>query len=227
MGRETATPGLGHRCRLPGRSARRAAAGLVSAALAASAGAAWAQLGGGAATLNTLALGWTRGQYVAPLMCEIDGAPRRGGRRIVIGPGPRHARPPTNRIHFVSLQVEKAKRCFTEFGGEEFEVTGNLEIALPGRSRPDTASREFSSALRRDRGFDFEVRSGVLQIQPVGDGSPRAVDFRGGQARLREVAPGSDAARLLAEYPGRQLTLELEAPDGTALRYRMVQAAGR
>ena len=211
-------------------AAHRPSASLLAVVvLVASAGDGAAQVGGGGPTLNTLALEWTRGQYITPLMCEFDGVPRRGGRRIVIGPGSRHARPPENRIHFVSLQVPTAKRCFTDFGEEEFEVTGKLTITLPGPARSDTASHDFSATLRRDRGFDFKIRSGVLQIEAIGagDSPPRRVDFEGGRARVSEIGPGSDAARLLAEYPGRRLMLELEASDGTRLLYRMVQATGR
>ncbi len=216
------------------RRRRRAATGfaslvLAAALLAGARGEGSAQPGGGGApTLNVLALDWARGFFVAPLLCEIEGTPRRGGRRIVIGPSPQRGGPPSNRISFTSLQVAGAARCFTDFGGEEFDVTGAVTIALPGPARPDIAVREFSSALRRNPGFDFEIRSGTLRIESVGpDPEPtREVDFKRGRAGLHEIAPGSDAARLLRSYgKRRQLTLELAARDGTRLAYHMVQSA--
>ena len=44
--------------------------------------------------LNELALGWTRGDFRSPLLCEVGDQVRRGLRRIVIEPGPRHVQPP-------------------------------------------------------------------------------------------------------------------------------------
>ena len=41
---------------------------------------------------NALALDWARGRYLSPVICETDGELVRGGRRLLITPGPRHAR---------------------------------------------------------------------------------------------------------------------------------------
>src|SRR3990172_3742498 len=38
--------------------------------------------------LNHLALEWARGDFRSPLVCEIDGTPRLGLRRVTIAPGP-------------------------------------------------------------------------------------------------------------------------------------------
>jgi hypothetical protein len=151
--------------------------------------------------LNVLALDWARGRYLSPVICETDGELVRGGRRLLITPGPRHARPPTDRILFSDLEL------------------GQLEFRHLARARPDTAQRDFKAALRRDRGFEFAIARGTLRIQPVGSDEPRDVDFGGGEARLHAIAPGSDDARLLGDLIGlRKLVLELESPDGTLLR---------
>ena len=46
--------------------------------------------------------------------------------------------------------------------------------------------------------------------------------------RVSEVAPGSDAANRLSGLEGlRRLLLELEAPDGTVLRFPLLMTAAR
>jgi hypothetical protein len=169
--------------------------------------------------LNLLALDWARGRYLSPVICETSGELTRGGRRLMITPGPRHARPPVARILFSDLEVPGATRCFDELGSEQPNVVGQLEFRHLGRSRPDSAERDLKAALRRDKGFDFHVARGTLRIQTVGEPEARAVDFRGGEVRLHAIAPGSDDARRLGDLVGlRKLLLELEAPDGTRLR---------
>lgn len=213
--------------------ARDACAALLVAALLAAlpaagpAGRAAAQSGG--PDLNDLALRWVRGRYASPIVCEIGGQPVRGLRRVVVTPGSRDARPPGGRIIFVDIDAGEAQRCVTALGDDAPNVVGRLEFYLPGRSRPDTASRDFAIALRREGGFAYDVREGQLRIESVGDGSaPRVVDFRGGQARIHQVRPATDAARLLGDLPSpRKLLLELEAPDGTKLRFPLALMAER
>jgi hypothetical protein len=169
--------------------------------------------------LNLLALDWARGRYLSPVICEADGALTRGGRRLLITPGPRHASPPVGRLLFSDLEVPDASRCFDELGRDQPNVLGHLDFRHPGRSRPDSAQRDFKAALRRDRGFDFHVADGVLRISSVGGDDAREVDFRGGEVRLHAIPAGSDDARVLGDLAGlRKLLLVIEAPDGTRLR---------
>lgn len=186
--------------------------------------------GSGTPDLNDLALEWTRGQFAAPLLCEVKGVPTRGLRRLLIAPDPRATRPRANRLRVFDLELEDASRCFDELGAEEFNLVGALSLTLPGRSRPDSARRDFAAALRRENGFDFRIREGRLRVAPVGgaETQPRVVDFADGLARVRNVERGSDAARRLREFEGgRRLSLMLEAKDGTTLRFDMVQYATR
>lgn len=171
--------------------------------------------------LNDLALDWARGQYVSPLVCEFDGAPIRGLRRIQITPGPRHTRPPVDRIIFVELEAEQATRCVGDLGAAEPNVRGSIQIRLRQVSRPDLARRDFTRTLERKGGFEFDVPAGGLRIQEIGpDGASRDVAFRGGKVRIHELSPGSDEARVLKDLQSsRKLLLELEAPDGSELRF--------
>ncbi len=169
--------------------------------------------------LNALALDWSRGRYLSPVICETAGDLRRGGRRLLIAPGPRHAVSIVNRILFSDLEVPDATRCFDELGREQPNVLGQLQFRHPSRSRVDTAQRDFKAALRRDNGFEFRIEGGTLRIQTVGESESRDVAFRGGRARLHAIAPECDDARALRDLAGlRKLLLELEAPDGTRLR---------
>ena len=183
------------------------------------AGPTWSQ----SVDLNLLALDWARGRYLSPVICETDGNLTRGGRRLLIAPGPRHSVPPVARVIFSDLDVPSASRCFDDLGKAQPNVTGQLQMRLLGHSRSDTARRDFKTALRRKNGFEFRVVSGKLRIETVGESNPQEVDFRGGDARLHLIAPGSDDARMLGDLRGlRKLTLEIEAPDGTLLRFPLL-----
>ncbi len=178
--------------------------------------------GGTGASLADLALEWSLGHFASPLICQLEGEPRRGIRRIVIGPGPARVQPPANSIRFVDLEVESASRCFTELAADTPTVTGSLLIRLPGRHSAESAQRDFRASLRRTRGFEFGIARGLLQIQKVTEpASPvRTVDFAGGRAELHEVPNGSDISRLLAPFRSpRKLMLELTARDGTELSF--------
>lgn len=173
-------------------------------------------------TLAELALDWARGRYATPVICEFDGEPIRGVRRILITPGPARVQPAVAKIVFVGLDPGKATRCFTELRGETPNLTGSVQIRLAGNWRPDTAQRDLRDQLRRKQGFEYEIPAGGLRIQPVSQPpSPtRTVDFRGGSVVLREIDPASDSARLLAEFDSpRKLLLELSATDGTKLSF--------
>jgi hypothetical protein len=176
--------------------------------------------------LNELALEWARGEYRAPLICEIDGIPHRALRRVLVSPGPRYARTPMNRLAFFDLETPEGTRCHDETGGEEPNAIGSLALALEARSRPDTVRRDFDAALRREGGFDFRIRAGRLRLGAPGEKASTLpeVDFSGGTARIHKVERGSDAFRRLAEFGQlRKLSLVLEARDGTRLSFDLVQ----
>lgn len=172
--------------------------------------------------LGDLALDWARGRYATPLVCEIDGEPVRGVRRLLIAPAPNPAGRSAARIIFVDLEPGAATRCFDDFGEPEPNIKGSLEIHHVGGHHPESARRDFKEALRRNRGFDFVVGSGQLQLQKVGPppASPETIDFTRGSASLRLIAPGSDAARLLADFGSpRKLLLKLRTREGRQLDF--------
>jgi hypothetical protein len=180
--------------------------------------------------VGELALEWIRGEYRAPLICEINGVPYRALRRVLVSPGPRHARIPADRLTLFDLEAPEGTRCHDETGTPQLNATGSLALTLEVRSRPDTARRDFEAALRREGGFDFTIRTGVLQLTaPDGSTSSlRKVDFSGGKAGIHKVERGSDAFRRLADFgPRRKLGLTVEAPDGTRLSLDLVQVGVR
>jgi hypothetical protein len=202
---------------------------LLALALGAAGASAQLRPPGSEPDLNDLALAWARGRYGAPVVCEIDGSPRRVLRSLLIAPGPPDSYPPVDRIRFTEVENSHVTRCFGEAGGDQPNLAGELDITLPGRSRPDTAGHDFEQELRQHGGFVFQVRSGRLRVSPwSGGGDPRDVDFAGGEATFRAVERGSDAARVLQEFEGRPLrVLELKARDGTVFRFPMVLVAPR
>ena len=191
----------------------------VALAIALASSAAAAQ-SGAAPTIADLALDWARGRFASPVICQLEGKPTRGIRRVLITPGPAHVRPPVDRIVFVDLEVDEASRCFAELAGDVPNVIGSVQIRLLGKRQSDTVRRDFREHLRRKQGFEFGIVSGGLRIRPVTQppSEGKVVDFRGGRALLRAIEPGSDSARLLVDFPSpKKLVLELSAKDGTKL----------
>lgn len=208
-----------------GCTSRAPAPSLCLAAVLLALAAPGAQAQGAAPDENALALLWSRGDFRAPLVCSIAGEAHRGFRRVLVEAGPPQVAPEVNRLRFYDLEVPEGSTCVTETRGASPNVVGAISFLRRGRSRPDTAQRDFSASLRRDKGFSFDIVSGRLRIGPSDDPQAmRAVDFRRGELRLEEIRRGSDAWRRLADLPAsRKLKLSLEAPDGTRLEFDLVQ----
>lgn len=178
---------------------------------------------GGGRDLAELALGWARGDFRAPIVCEIDGEARQALRRIRIAEGSRRSARASSRILFFDLEAPPDTRCVDMSGDDEPNVIGQLVIHFEGRRRPDTAGYDFQAALRREGGFRFPVQVGALRVGPPG-GTLEEHDLADGTVHIRRVPPGSDAARRLAEFgPRRKLRLEVEAEDGLRLAFDLVQ----
>ena len=178
--------------------------------------------------LNLLSLQWARGRYLSPVICEINDKLVRGGRRLTIMPGPKHARPRLGTLLFADLDVPLATRCLNDVGVVQPNVRGRLHFRLPGHSRPDSAMRDFQAEMKRSHGFEFHIAEGTLRIETLGEENTQDVDFRGGTARLHEVQKSSDDERLLRDLTGlRKLVLEIAAKDGTVLRFPMVMTQRR
>lgn len=172
-----------------------------------------------------LMLAWTRGSFRAPVVCRFGDHTQQGVRRVLVVPGPRQSEQRVNRLQFVDLEAGGSERCTDVLGGEAPNVVGTLHLGYrPRRPHSDTPDRDFELERRGDR-VVLDVVSGKLRIGPasVPPTSLPEVEFAGGTAHFSEVAPGSDAARVLAAFgPRRRLRLALEAPDGTRLELPLV-----
>jgi len=119
------------------------------------------------------------------------------------------------------MQVDDADRCFDVVGNEVPNITGRLQLRFNGTSHPETVMKDFSRALRRDRGFAFEVVKGRLRLQHVTPGEKReqVVSMQDTEAWIRRPAPGSDGARSLSEFASpRKLEIEISLPEGPTYR---------
>jgi len=165
---------------------------------------------------------WSRGNWASPVFCRIGGETVRGIRRVLIEPA-RNALPGRTEldVRFVDMQVDDAERCFDVIGTEIPNLTGRIQLRFNGTSHSETVRRDFERALRRDRGFEFDVVHGRLGVHVVAPGEPvrRVQDMKGTQAWIRTPGPSSDATRALAEFASRRkLELEITEPDGTSYR---------
>jgi hypothetical protein len=203
------------------RAPLRAVPLALAAALAASAAAAQG--------VRELAFAWAQGDFRSPLTCLVDETPRQALRRVRIHPGPRHSARPSLRISFHDLEAPEGTRCTSVSGRSEPNVIGTLELVWEGRTRPDTGEVDFRNQLRREGGFDFKIESGRLRVGEVeaGRSGEAVIDFAGGVARVEPVAAGSDAARRLASFGGRQLGLSITAPRAQALAFDLVELPPR
>ena len=172
----------------------------------------------GPPTLGDVVTSWARGAWAAPVFCRIDGETVRGIRRVLIGPE-RNALPGRTQleIQFVDMDVANAERCFDMIGTEVPNLTGKVKLRFNGTSHAETVQRDFQRALKKDRGFAFDVPDGRLLVEEVSlePPPPQRIRLRGGKAWLREPRKSSDSGRSLAEFENRRkLELTLETPDG-------------
>ncbi len=209
------------------RRAALLATAIAAAAVLATASSAQNVPGG----VGTLALLWAQGDYRAPLICEIEGTPRRALRRITVRVARRTGHRAMDRMVFHDLDAPPGTRCYGEAGGVQPNLVGRLILAFEGRNRPDTADYDFQDTLRRKGGFEFKIASGVLRVGPPGRplSELETVDFSGGSVTLQVVRRGSDASRRLAEFgPRDKRSLVLAAPDERSWSFDLVDwsAAG-
>ncbi|HEX2486247.1 MAG TPA: hypothetical protein VHQ66_13140 [Myxococcota bacterium] len=168
--------------------------------------------------LNDLARAWTYGQWATPLVCELNGEPRRGLRRVLVGPASRDLVPRSNKLVFEPLKLPPEAGCTIDTGERQPDVGGAVYFHLEGHSRPDISDHDFQEALQREGGFEFKITKGTLQIDE------RPVDFAFGRARFEVARRGTDAWRRLQDLPGApKLVLTLEAKDGTRLAFDLVR----
>ncbi len=176
----------------------------------------------GAPSLGDAITAWARGNWASPVFCRIGDETVRGIRRVLIEPAKNPLPGRTEiEIRFIDMQVADAERCFDVVGTEVPNLIGKLQTRYNGTSHPETAQRDFERALKRERGFEFEVVRGRLRVEIVGPGEPpaRVEDFAGATAWLRQPARSSDAERALAEFRSpRKLELEITTREGTVVR---------
>ena len=180
--------------------------------------------------LSDLIAGWASGSLRSPVSCEIDGKLRRGVRRVIIEPVVQPGRPSELRVKFVDLHVDGATRCVDSLGRALPNVVGTVRARYPGTPHPETAKRDFREAMKRKKGFQLDVKEGLLKIMPVGSGAGTddTVDFKQGKLEISLIYPATDPARELAPFKsGRKLLLTLEAPSGERLSLPLFDPAAR
>ncbi len=206
---------------LDSTKARRLGVGSLMVGVLLAARASLAQPAPAEASLNDLVLSWLQGNYATPIVCTLDGQPRRGLRRILIEPAPPSHRASEATVRFVDLAAADATRCFTEIGGDTPNITGALVVRHPTTKRRPTVVRDFKTELKRKRGFELDIVSGTLELEPVGEGSQSETwDMRGGHLRVHILRKGEDGLRVLQDLPSpRKVRLEIEARDGRLLSF--------
>ena len=168
-------------------------------------------------SLEDLVAIWATGSFRSPLMCEFDGKLVRGVRRVVVRSRPMPNRAPEVSMEFIDIQAGEATRCLDATGVPVPNLIGKLELKRTGgHPHPETAKRDFKRALRQDKGFTYQIRTGVLAVASIESPptEPEMRDFEGGTATLSLIYPATDAARALGEFQsGRKLLLLLKSRD--------------
>lgn len=175
--------------------------------------------------VRELAGAWAQGDYRAPLVCVLDGTAREALRRVRILPARPVDPPAVLRLAFHDLEAPPGIACSSGSGARELNVVGVLELTFDGRTRPDTGEVDFRNTLKRDGGFRFRVTGGRLRVGEVGAAGAalEEVDFAAGEAEIRGIPPGSDAARRLSAFGGeRQRELRLTSAGGRRLAFELV-----
>ncbi|MCP5069084.1 MAG: hypothetical protein GY946_21190 [bacterium] len=178
--------------------------------------------------VSSLAVVWSRGEYRAPMICEIDGRPTRALRRVALLPGPPRGPRFTGKLMLFDLEAPPGTRCYGETGDDQPNLIGNIRFLFDGRTGSDTANHDFDEILRRKGGFEFKVIGGSLRTGSAGASKDdlEKVALDGSVLWLEEVKRGSDAYRRLAEFTGRaKRRLVVTVADGRSWSFDLVEWA--
>ena len=168
-------------------------------------------------TLDALVAQWSEGVFRSPLLCEFEGELIRGVRRVLIRSHMLPGRAATTSLEFVDIRPGPATRCMDATGTPVPNLIGKLELQRPRHRHPETAKRDFKRALKQDKGFEYRVAGGTLEVQvvEVPAPEPQVLDFEAGTAPLSLVFPATDAALALSDFATtRKLVLTLKSSEG-------------
>ncbi len=116
-------------------------------------------------TLTDVALEWSRGRYVTPMICKIEGEALRAQRRALIAPGEKKYSKTLLQVRFYRMQLPAApSNCFSVLGVQEFDMEGGFVATVVGKSRADSLERDFKEMLERKGGIELVIEESQLRL---------------------------------------------------------------
>lgn len=127
-------------------------------------------------TLTDLALEWSRGRYITPMICTIQGEAVRAQRRALIAPGEKKFGKAILQFRFYRMQLPSTPSdCFSMLGVQEFDIDGTILATVVGKSRADSLERDFKDMLEHKGGLDLAIQEGKLTLYTFGESTPKRV----------------------------------------------------
>lgn len=131
---------------------------------------------GNTPTLTDLALEWSRGRYVTPMICTIQGEAVRAQRRALIAPAEKKFGKTILQFRFYRMQLPSAPSdCFSALGVQEFDIDGTFLATVVGKSRADSLERDFKEMLEHKGGIDLAIQEGNLSLHTFQSPTPESV----------------------------------------------------
>lgn len=144
-------------------------------------------------TLTDLALEWSRGRYVSPMICKFEGEALRAQRRALIAPGEKKHSKTLLQFRFYRMQLPAVpSSCFSVLGVQEFDIEGSIVATVAGKSRPDSLERDFKEMLERKGGIELTIQDSHLKFFSFGEAAPASDDDADNTA-AQAAAPAATA----------------------------------
>jgi hypothetical protein len=194
------------------------------------------------ATESDVALLFLAGRYAMPITCKkTDGTVVELEESISFKPAPDAGGANSLKVTFFGVDIGDVSYCYNLVERRIVDRRGTLFVRYRSHNREDLGLSDFRRSAARGP-LTYWAHSGELTVRGIGTDSEqppgsRMLPFDGGESKLvvDAIAPGSDGAKLLADYESRagiastadrkRFAMRFSAKDGTSFVFYGVDAA--
>ncbi len=192
------------------------------------------------ATESDVALLFLAGRYAMPITCKkTDGSVVELEESISFKAAPDAGGGKSLKVTFFGVDVADAAYCYNLVERRLPDRRGTMFVHFRSHNREDLGLSDFRRTAARGP-LTYWAHRGELVVRGLGSDSEqpaaRVLAFDGGEAKILvdAIAPGTDGAKLLADYEaragsarnaeGRRFSMRFSATDGTSFTFYAVEA---
>ncbi|HTO08649.1 MAG TPA: hypothetical protein VMR86_16490 [Myxococcota bacterium] len=184
-------------------------------------------------TEDEIAIAYIAGRFSAPVTCKRqDGSVLQIEDAIELKPAPEAGGGNSLKVTFFGIEVGDVDYCYNLIERRVPDRRGTILLHYRSHNRKDLGSTDFRRSAQSGS-LTYNAHEGVLKERPIGSNpdnvSPRELDFGGGDSRLvvEPIQPGSDGAKLYADFDGRKSFGDAEGEKFRRYSFRFIAKDGR